>query len=402
MNSKKTLIISGLILLVAAGVTLIIFSTEPKAKREGATKQTAMLVDVVGVDRGNFRPVIVATGVVVAEQDVNLSSQVGGEVIFRSDVFTPGGFVKKGETLLRINSADYQNALQMRQSELHQAQADLDMEMGRQQVAKQDLELVSDALKGQNQSLVLREPQLNAVKARIESAEASVRQAELDLSRTSIRAPFDAHIINRNVNVGSQVARGENLGRLVGIEHYWVETSVPLAKLRWISFPDDHEKASRVKVRNRSAWTEDEFRTGQVSRLIGSLENQTRLARILVEVSDPLATKNSGEQPLILGAFMEVSIQGKEIPDVIRLSRDYLRANQTVWVMEDKKLQIRDVDVILQDANYAYITEGLSKTDQVVTTNLSTVVNGVRLRTESQGEQQSSGDSESQMEGGNE
>jgi RND family efflux transporter MFP subunit len=385
MNRKKTFLISLLILLAAVVITVVIFSTEPKATSEGATRQTAMLVEVTGVERGEFQPSVVATGVVIPAQEVMISPRVSGEVVHRSEAFTPGGFVSKGQSLLTIDPADYKNRLQMRKSELLQAKADLEMEMGRQHVAMQDYQLVEDGLTGENKSLVLREPQLNAAKSRVESAEAAVKQAELDLERTTIRAPFDAHILSRDVTLGSQVSPGENLGRLVGMDVYWVEATVPLAKLRWLSFPGDGgEKGSPVRVRSRTAWRADEFRSGHLYKLVGALESQTRLARVLIEVPDPLAhhPTSEGLPPLMIGAFLETEIQGKKLEDVIRLSRDYLRQNETVWLMEEGKLRIREVEIVFRDENYAYVTNGLDDDDQIVTTNLSTVVDGAPLRTE--------------------
>ena len=49
MSGKKTIVISLSILLAGAAVILLIFNTEPEATRSGATKETAMLVDVVQV-----------------------------------------------------------------------------------------------------------------------------------------------------------------------------------------------------------------------------------------------------------------------------------------------------------------------------------------------------------------
>ncbi len=385
VNRKKTLFISLAILLIAAIITFIIFSTEPTAQRGGATKQTAMLVDVVETERGDFHPEIVTTGTVIPANDINLAPRVSGEIISLSRNFTPGGFVRKGEVLVQIDPSDYKNTLQLRKSDLQQAQADLKIEMGRQNVAKQDYQLLDESLAGENKSLVLREPQLDAAKANIEAAQAAVNQAELDLQRTTVRSPFNAHILSRNVNVGSQIAAGEELGRIVGFDEYWVELMVPLSKLPWLIFPEkEGEKGSLVKIRNRTSWKEDEYRQGYLYKLIGSLENQTRLARVLVAVEDPLARKpeSEGLQPLIIGAFMETSIQGKNIQEVFRLNRDFVRQDETVWIMEDEKLQIRDVDIIFQDAFYAYISSGLDENEKVVTTNLSTVTEGVNLRVE--------------------
>ncbi len=381
MNKKKTLLICLMILLVAGAVTAFIFLTEPTASQGGATKETAMLVDVIKVQRGSFQPEIVATGNVQPSKDIMLSPQVGGKITRITGAFTPGGFVKEGEVLLQIDPADYQNILKLRKSDLRQAKADLVIEQGRQDVARQDYELVDEMVSMENKELVLREPQLNAVKARVEAAEAAVNQAELNLWRTTLRAPFDAHILGRNANLGSQVAPGNNLGRLVGMDEYWVVVTLPLSKLPYLSLPRDGQKGSEVRIIDRKAWKEGAYRTGYVFQLVGALEDQTRMARLLVSVPDPLAYQHDSLPALMINSFVETRIYADEITDVVRLSRDYLRENETVWVMEDSKLRIREVNVAFMDAQYAYLSDGLQDEDQVVTTNLSTVVDGAPLRT---------------------
>ena len=237
MKHKKTLLICSAILLVAGGVTAFIFLTEPTASQSGATKETAMLVETTPAQRGTFQPTIVATGTVQPSRDIILSPRVGGEIVRLADGFAPGGFVEQGEVLLQVDPADYRNTLQLRQSDLRQMQSDLKIEQGRQDVARQDYELVEDMVALESKDLVLREPQLNAVKASVAAAQAAVNQARLNLQRTTIRAPFDAQVLRRNVNLGSQVAPGDNLGRLVGREEYWVSVTLPVSKIPYISLP---------------------------------------------------------------------------------------------------------------------------------------------------------------------
>jgi len=384
MNQKKTLLLSFVILLVGAVLTILIFNTEPTASQSGASVETAMLVDVVEVERGNYTPIIRATGTVEPSQDIMLSPRVEGEIMELSENFTPGGYVEKGDVLLQIDPSDYRNALLQRRSELRSAEANLAIEMGQQNVAQQDYELLDDSLSTESKALVLREPQLNTARAMVESAEAAVRQAELNLERTTIRAPFDAYILSRMANVGSQVSPGDQLGRLVGLDTYWVSAMVPLASLRWIDVPENGVTGSDVAIRNRTSWDPGEQRTGRIFRLVGALEDQTRMASLLISVDDPLSyrSENSDQPRLMIGSFVESNIRANELEGVVRLSRDYVRQNDTAWVMEESRLQIRDLEVLFRDADYAYVTSGLEDGDQVVTTTLSTVVEGSRLRTE--------------------
>lgn len=401
MSWKKTLLVCSIILIIGGAATTLIFSTEPTAERSGATRQTAMLVDVTSVQKGNFHPTITAMGTVVPSQDIILSPRVSGEIIERSENFTPGGYVQKGDTLLQIDPADYRNALQQQQSQLQEALANLSIEMGRQSAAQKEYKLFGDTLSEENEALILREPQLNTVKSQVQSARAAVEQAKLDLARTTIKAPFDAHILNRNVNVGSQVAPGEDLGRLVGLETYWIEANVPLSDLRRLDVPNNGGQGSEVRIRNRTAWSEGEYRTGYLFRLVGTLESETRMARVLIEVNDPhgyQSNTNATElPPLMLGSFVEANIKGEELSNVIRLNRDYIRNNDTVWTMEEGQLRIKDVDVLFRDAQYAYISSGLEEQDHVVTTNLSTVTDGAPLRLAGSDSDTGQEDSESEV-----
>tara|TARA_R100000306_G_scaffold12125_3_gene14043 strand:+ start:3395 stop:4603 length:1209 start_codon:yes stop_codon:yes gene_type:complete len=385
MKKKTIILICLVILLAAVATTFLIFSTEPTAESEGATKQTAMLVNTVQVNKGNYQPTLQATGTVQPVEDVMLSPLVSGQVIRRSSNFTPGSFVKKGQTLLQIDPSDFRNTLELRQSELLQAQTNLDVEMGRQQVAEKDLELAGiDSLSDKERQLVLRRPQLDAVRATVKAAKASVNQAETNVARTTVKAPFDAHVLSQNVTEGSQVAPGDNLGRLVGADYYWVTVTVPVSKLKWLTFPTtENEKGSTVKIKHTTAWENDTYRVGYLTKQIGALDNQTRLARVLVKVPDPLGHESdSGLPKLIIGSFVEAHIEATTIEDVVRLDRGYIRSNQTVWVMDDGKLSIRKVDIILTDSKYAYIRSGIEDNEQVVITNLSTVAEGIALRKE--------------------
>lgn len=394
INWILTLVLCAVIGAIALGVVLLIQSTEPKPQRTGASKRSAMLVETAVAERGTYQPQIVAMGVVRAREDVMLSPRVSGEIIERAPNFNPGAHVKQGEVLLRIDPSDYQNAVAQARSALHQAEADLQIEMGRQTVAKLDYELLDSEIAAGSESLILREPQLNAAKSDVEAAQARLDQALLNLERTTIRAPFDAQVLTREVAVGSQVSPGDSLGHLTGVENYWVTTTVPLRQLQYINFADQDDRGgSTATIRNRTAWAPGASRKGYVSKLIGSLDEGTRLARINVVAPDPLATQaeNEGQPPLIIGSLLEVTITGAPIENIIRIHRDHLRENDTVWIKDQGKLRIQPVVVLFQDAEYAYISSGLEDDETIVTSGLSSVVNGAPLRV--QGEPAEAADS---------
>ncbi|WP_420427643.1 efflux RND transporter periplasmic adaptor subunit [Algiphilus sp.] len=384
MTPRRTLLVCVAILALAAGLILVIFNTEPSATKSGATKQTAMLVDVITVESGDYRPIFEATGTVRAENEVILQPRVAGEVINRSDAFTPGTVVKRGQRLLTIDPADFETTVRRREAELAQAEADLALERGRQEVAAEDYALLGDEMADDmDTSLVLRKPQLQAAEARVAAAQADLRRARLDLQRTRVNAPFDALVLERQANVGSQVGPGDVIGRLVGVDRFWVELSVPVSRLRWLRFPDTNDAqdtGSAVKIHNRAAWAPEVFRKGELDQLVGELTQQTRLARILITVDDPLARAADGPR-LLVGAFVQASIEGEPIPDVVRLSREHLRKGDTAWVMtDDNTLRIQPLEILLKDADYAYVRSGIDAGDRVVTSQLATATDGAALR----------------------
>ncbi len=371
------------IALLAGGGALValILATEPTATRETASKETAMPVAVTEVETGTYRPRIEAMGTVRPRREIALSPRVAGQVVERGAAFVPGRVVAEGELLLRLDPADYEHTLQQRRSELEQAQAELRIEQGEQRVAAEDYERLDEELPAEQRALVLRQPQLSSARARVASARAAVAQAELELGRTRIRAPFDAQVLSREVNVGSRVTPGDELARLVGAESYWVEATVPVAKLPWIRIPGpEAEQGARVRIRDRGAWEAGMARTGRVDQLIGSLSDETRMARLLVAVADPLGREAAGRPRLLLDAYVACRIQGRPLEGVVRLDRAYVREGGTAWVMADGELAIRELDIRVRDAEHAYVAGGLSDGDRVVTSELATVREGVPLR----------------------
>jgi RND family efflux transporter MFP subunit len=377
----KTAFVCVALLIAGAGVIYVIFNTEPTAERDGAVRQSASLVDVTQAEVGNFRPSIVAMGTVRPTKEIVLSARVQGEIISISADFVPGGYVAANQTLLQLDDADYDIQLQRARTALEQALADLEIEQAERSAAQADYERLERQLPPERKALVLREPQGRAARAAVEAARADVRQAELNLARTGIAAPFEAHVLSREANLGSQVGPGAPLGRLVGLDTFWVEATLPVARLAWLATSTNGGDGSAALIRNRTAWPAGVVRTGKVAQVISELEGSTRLARVLIAVEDPLGRSLPADTPrLMLGEFVEATIEGRELTNVARLPREFVRANDVVWLNVHGRLEIRPVSVVFQDERFAYIDEGLDAEDRVVTTRLATVREGLRLR----------------------
>jgi RND family efflux transporter MFP subunit len=378
---------------VAVLAAIWLVRTSPRAGRRRRKKKRARLVEVTSVQPAAHQVVVHAMGTVTPARRVTIHPQVQGKVVSISDELTPGTVFAKGKRLLRIEASDYRLAVRQRESELARARAELAQEKGRQAIAAKEYELLGKNVAGGNPALMLRKPQLETAKAAVRAAEAALARARLDLRRTVIRAPFNSVVAERHVNVGSRVTLGTNLVTVVGTDHYWVEVSVPVDELRWIHFPSEPSSrdestpptSSPARVKDVAGWGESGSRMGRVLQLRPALEEQGRMARLLVEVPDPLALekRNKGKPKLIVDSYVNVEILGDHLRSAFALDRRLLREEQTVWVLSPAgKLDIRPVEVAFRSQDKVYVTEGLREGDRVVVTDLATPVDGMPLRTE--------------------
>jgi len=175
------------------------------------------------------------------------------------------------------------------------------------------------------------------------------------------------------------------LASLVGTDEYWVEISVPVDELKWISIPEyNQRRGAPVRVYHESAWGPDTFRRGSILRLMPDLEPQGRMSRLLVSVRDPLQLEANVENrhPLILGSYVRVEIEGPEVQDIVKVPRAALREGSDIWVMgQDAKLDIRAVRILWSGNDHVYVSDGLDEGDRLVVSNIGAPVQGMNLRT---------------------
>ncbi|MBK1671272.1 hypothetical protein CKO28_25050 [Rhodovibrio sodomensis] len=373
-----------LVLAAAAGGAYWLLAHQPGTERtEEAPGESARLVEVTRVNRGAYDAMVEAWGEVIPADQVELAPRVGGAIVQVAETLEPGGRVAKGEVLAKIDKSDYQVALERAQTALAKAKADLRIEQGNQKVAQTEARLLNQELSPQERALVLRKPQLQQAKADVAAARADVRQARLDLRRTTVEAPFDAVVRSVAIDTGSQVSAGMTIATLIATNRYFVELAIPAAKLQWITARQSSQGAgSPVTLANPSVWGEGRTRRGEVVRVRPNLSEQGRMAQILVEVTEPL----DREPPMLVGSYLRGRIQGRRLDAVVALDRQNLREGDSVWVMTaEDRLQIRAIEIAYRGPRRVYISAGLSGGERVVTSDIATPTNGMKLRTREDG-----------------
>ncbi|MCD6527707.1 MAG: efflux RND transporter periplasmic adaptor subunit [Desulfuromonas sp.] len=376
------LLIAAIILAIGAVIAVYLTKTAPKANKR-APKKTSALVQVITVQPSQQQVRVAASGQVMAARQMTLQAQVAGQVVSIHPDFIEGSLIPAGGEVLLIDPADYQLMVADKQARLAEVQAALDLELGQQQVAQREWELFQSQDEPMENSpslaLVLREPYLKKAQAAVKAAEVAVAKAQLDLKRTMVPIPFDALVISKSVDLGSQLSAQSTIAELVAVDTFWLQLSLPMEKLAWIDIPAvSSEHGAMVELQS----ADGQLRQGTVIRLLADLEQQGRMARLLVAVDDPLDLEQplGKRHPLLLGEYVQTQIVGKPLNEVVVLPRSVVHNGNQVWLAVDGHLQIREVEIVWRDAGHLFISAGLQAGEQVIVSQLATPVAGLPLR----------------------
>ena len=367
------------ICLILAGVAGWSYfkSKELKMKRKPPQRQ-AIVVDTISMQPGNYISSVHVMGTVMPDREIILKSKVSGEVISISPKFVQGGVMKKGEILLTLEDLDYVIEVQKVQSALDKAFSSLAIEKGSQMIAKEELKLINEVSKDEikGTDLALRKPQLIQVKTEVDRARADLEKARLNLSRTKVLVPFNALVLDRQVNIGSLVTTQGVLATLVDVDAYRVEAQVPPDRLEALSISET--KGSEVII--HSQYSKQTWQ-GKVVRTTGKMSGKSRMAGVIIMVPDPLGLKDQKKNlPLLLDDHVAVKILGKPLENVFSLSRSILRDGNTVWVYNSGVLEIKEVSLAWKEDGQVFVKSGIKSGDAVITSDLPAPVKGMALQ----------------------
>jgi RND family efflux transporter MFP subunit len=388
-ETRRFMVVLCLVILAAGALgAFALVRTAPKSQKR-PPQQLAPLVNVRQVYPDTRQVVIQAMGSVVPERDLTLKSRVAGEIVRLHPEFTEGGIIGRGELILQIDDEDYRLLVAQKQRAVADADYNLKLELGRQEIARHEWALLSNGKPdtGADADLALRRPHLEKAQSDLAGARAELRAAQLQLERTRIHAPFNAIVRSTLVEKGSQIAAQETLATLAGTDEYWVQASVPVDRLQWIRIPDDHRRpGAPVEI----VYQGGARRQGRVKKLLSDLEAEGRMARLVIAVPDPLILKASDKDrpAMIIGEYVRVNIEGRKIDGAFQLPRAALRDNTHVWVAgKDDRLEIREVQTIWRNTHTVLLKEGLQPGDRVIVSDLATPVPGMALKVENNGPQ---------------
>ncbi len=333
-----------LVFVVAVVGTALLISSSLKPDASFVPPSSApsrLAVSVVAPEPVPFSPVVRLNGVVEARTATSVIPQVSGRVIEVSPAFRPGASVSKGDVLFRIEASDYALAVDRTLAEIEGARSEL---------LRLEAEAAAERKIWENRfpnrpipDLTARVPQIAAAKARIQSGEAARATAELSLGRTIVRAPFDAKILDTELDVGQVVNTGASVGTMFSIESLEVVVPVSAAELQRIGRPE-----GRVATIEPQIPTEPTI-TGSVVRKGASLDERTRLGSLYIQ-SEDIAS-------LTLGEFVTVLVQGDPSAAAFRVPPGALTSRDQIWVVENGVLAARRVEVLAHEDDALVIAD---------------------------------------------
>ncbi len=349
-------------------VTFIVVKANEKPKEKKRSFNTlAVMADKAY--ESDIQLSVITQGEVRPRTEIDLVPQVGGKIIYVSPNFIGGGIFKKGETLIRIEDADYQVSVVRASANVAQAEQVLVREIAEGEIAKRDY---AELGRGEASALALRQPQRQQAEAALQAAKADLDNAKLQLTRTEVKAPFSGRVRVKNSDVGQFVSPGTRLGqifstdiveiRLPLIDNDLMKIDLPIAYVAKDRASAPDVELSAVIAGQRRVWN------GKIMRTDSAYDRQTRALFAIAEVFDPYG-KGASENniPLAPGLFVDATIHGKVYENVITFPRDGLRPDNEVFVVDDKgKAAIRKVEVLDSNADRAVLRSGVTPGELIV------------------------------------
>lgn len=311
-----------------------------------------------------------------AVEDTAITAQVTGYLMERH--FQEGQIVEKGQELYTIEPSSFEAQVASAKAMVSEAEAalkkaELDFERGQNLVKSNNISQAEfDALTAT----------LMSARAQLEAGKAQLKVAEVNLSYTTIRAPFTGRISDSKVSTGDLLSPSSGvLTTLVSMDPIYASFSISERERLALGMDaiegDGSDESNGVAV---NIILED----GRVFDQQGKIDFLGNRINLNTGTLAMRAIVDNPEQRLLPGQHVRVELMEKEAIDVVTVPR---RAVQTdlegdfvMVVTEGNVAERRNVVLGTQVETGIIIQSGLKPTDVVITQGLQRVRNGVPVR----------------------
>ncbi len=366
---------------VLAGAFLVIagmFAARPQPEHVRPVRPVPY-VQVLSVAPQPFQLIVVAHGTVEPRTESDLVAEVRGRVMQVAPALEAGGFFETGDELLRLDGRDYRIAVDRNRAAVKLAESEnrLAISEARRRRLLEERGVASDADLEQFENRAL------VAAATLEQARANLAQAQLDLDRTIVRAPFDGRVRGRAVDLGQYVSPGTMLAQVYAVDYSEVRLPIRTDELSFLEIPlgyDEDESGGAMVTLQASLGGQDLEWPARLVRTEGEIDPRTRMMNVVARIDDPHARSTEGRVPLPPGLFVRAEITGRQLDDVFVLPTSALRDGNRVYVVEENRLVFRDVQIVRRGRNEIIVSEGIRAGDAVIVTLLRIATNGMLVR----------------------
>jgi RND family efflux transporter MFP subunit len=347
----KNFLVPLLVLTIAAVIALLMVNSRSELPR---TEREAIIpaVDTVLVEPGPVPVTIRSRGIVTPRRNIELVTEVSGRVIWVDPGFLQGGQVQEGQLLLRIDPIDHEVALSDAQAALASAEFSL-----------------------AEVKVVVKKAAIAEAEARVEAAKDRLRQARTDLANTEIRAPFDAVVDIKRVDLGQYVQTGTAVMKLLSTGVAEVRLPLLASDVPFVSYGQGENGDWREVTLTATFGNVQHSWQARLARLERRVDEQTRVFFLVAQVDKPYDTSLHAHI-LAVGLFVEASFQGAPIADAVRLPRSALHNSEYVYLVRDNRIYRQAVKLIRREQD-SVIVSGLGSGDRVLLSRLALMLDGM-------------------------
>ena len=368
--------------LLGSIVITVVLIRNPTRVSESSPEIIPISVRVAEVQSESVQLFIESQGKAQAARQASLSSNVQGPVAWVSPSLEAGAYVKAGEPLLRLELADFETAVIRSRASYEQASAEAAF-------ATADLaritELAAKRLASESE-LQNAERAATVATARLADAEATLKQSELDAERSILRAPFNAVVASRDVELGQFVNRAQSVAVLFDADSVDVRVPLAIRQLGYLDVPmgfrGEFDSAQAPQVELTGSYGGKQYTwEGKLLRTEATIDPNSNTVQSIIRIEQPSADRGGESIPLPIGLFVEARIAGKLVEDIISLPRSVIRNNSQVLVVDaENKMYYRDVDIYRLEQDRVLISGGLLPGEKICTSPIQAVVDGMSVR----------------------
>lgn len=332
-------------IVVGLAVSVLLFVSRPEVEHKPLNIKSP-LVTITEVQAKSKSIPVFTRGTVTPGTEIQLMSEVSGQVLELSPNFANGGFFRKGEMLIKIDPIEYE--VNIKRAEASKAQAYQAMLQ-----AEAERKARSRVKNNSSNRLANYEIQYQQAKAQYDAAVAELEAVKLQRDRTTITAPFDGRVRLATLNIGQYVRPGQQMGAIYAVDVAEVRLPLSDRQLSLVDVPMRFQDALDQPLPEVTLTEKFAGRTytwkGKVVRAEGGVDERNRLLYVVAQVRDPYSAdpNQPGRPELVAGSFVEATIDGRRFERVFEVPRKALRNSSQLWVVdENSQLREREVAII--------------------------------------------------------